>query len=101
MRGRVERRDRIVGAKPTAAAPGEAPKSARVSKVPIPKVPIGISNLVVRLDGRDDIGLASADFKIHLIERMRDRGFTAVGAENRARSSMLSERLSGSTSRSR
>jgi S1-C subfamily serine protease len=36
----------------------------------------------VRLDGNDQIGIASADFHIRLIERMRTDGFQAVGAEN-------------------
>ncbi len=37
---------------------------------------------MVRLDARDEVGLAGADYKIHLIERLRERGFGAVGAEN-------------------
>jgi S1-C subfamily serine protease len=36
----------------------------------------------VRLDGSDEIGIASADFHVRLIEHMRARGFDAVGAEN-------------------
>lgn len=71
-----------LGVKPSAAAPGDAVTPAPTPSVAIPKVPIGISNLLVRLDSRDDIGLAGADYKIHLIERMRERGFAAVGAEN-------------------
>jgi hypothetical protein len=50
--------------------------------VAIPNVAIGLSNIVVRLEGKDEIGLASGDFRIQLIERLRERGFTAVGAEN-------------------
>jgi S1-C subfamily serine protease len=45
-------------------------------------VPVGFSRLVVRLEGSDEIGIASGDFQVRLIERMRTRGFDAVGAEN-------------------
>ncbi len=64
------------------AAPSDSGKQVSRSAVPIPKAPIGVSNIVVRLEGRDEIGLAGADYRIHLIEHMRERGFTAVGAEN-------------------
>lgn len=72
----------FAGAPIAAAAPGDSGRAASPSTVPIPKASIGVSNIVVRLEGRDDIGLAGADYRIHLIEHMRERGFTAVGAEN-------------------
>ncbi len=56
-------------AEPPAAA---APRAAAV----------GFSKLVVRIEGRDEIGIASADYHVRLIERMRTRGLHAVGAEN-------------------
>lgn len=73
---------------PAAAPPATAPATpaatpaAKKAPAPIPRVPIGFSKLIVRLDGRDEIGIASADFHIRLLERMRSKGFVAVGAEN-------------------
>lgn len=55
------------------AAPGE---------VAVPKVAVGFSRLIVRLEGKDDIGIAGPDFRVRLLERMRADGFDAVGAEN-------------------
>ena len=49
---------------------------------PVPSVPISITNLLVRLEGRDEVGFANVDYRIHLIEHLRARGFNAVGAEN-------------------
>jgi S1-C subfamily serine protease len=46
------------------------------------EVPVGFSRLLVRLEGTDEIGIASADFRVHLLERMRTQGFAAVGAED-------------------
>ncbi len=43
---------------------------------------VGFSKLVVRIEGRDEIGIASADYHVRLIERMRAKGLNAVGAEN-------------------
>ncbi len=53
------------------------PPSAEVARVPI-----GFSNLVLRIDGEDEIGVARDDHRVQLLERMRERGFHAVGAEN-------------------
>jgi S1-C subfamily serine protease len=38
--------------------------------------------LVVRIDGDDEIGLAGEDYRIRVIERLRELGFNAVGAES-------------------
>jgi S1-C subfamily serine protease len=54
------------------AAPARGPKT----------VPIGFSRLIVRIDGQDELGMGSLDEHVRLIERMRARGFMAVGAEN-------------------
>jgi S1-C subfamily serine protease len=43
---------------------------------------IGFSNLVVRLASRDGIGLAEADFRVNILEELRNRRFNAVGAES-------------------
>jgi len=43
---------------------------------------LGFSNLVVRLEQDDRIGLASADFRVHILEALRHEGFRAVGFEN-------------------
>jgi S1-C subfamily serine protease len=58
------------------------PAFAQDSTPPAKQVPIGFSRLLVRIEGRDEIGIASADFQVRLIERMRAKGFNAVGAEN-------------------
>lgn len=70
----------IAGMAPSSFA--AAPPSGDRASVPIPKVPIGVSNLVVRLESQDSIGIVGADYKIRLLERLRERGFMAVGAEN-------------------
>jgi S1-C subfamily serine protease len=68
----------------TASSSGRADstKPAAAASTPIPHVAVGFSKLLVRLDGDDEIGIASADFHVRLIERMRADGFDAVGAEN-------------------
>jgi len=43
---------------------------------------IGFSNLVFRLAGADEIGVADQDFRVHILEDLRGRGLNAVGAEN-------------------
>lgn len=48
----------------------------------IPKASIGFSKLIVRLEGTDEIGIVGSHYEVQLIERMRARGFRAVGAEN-------------------
>jgi serine protease Do len=45
------------------------------------KVAIGFSNLIARLD-EDQIGIAKAEYRIHILEALRRAGFNAVGAEN-------------------
>ena len=42
---------------------------------------IGFSNLVARLDN-DEIGVAKAEVKVHILETLREAGFAAVGAES-------------------
>jgi S1-C subfamily serine protease len=62
----------VVGlvARAAAAQPATAGKS------------IGFSNLVFRLAGRDEVGIADQDFRVHILEDLRARGINAVGAEN-------------------
>ena len=43
---------------------------------------LGFSNLVFRLAGGDQVGIADQDFRVHILEDLRGRGFNAVGAEN-------------------
>jgi len=57
-------------ARAVAAQPAAAAKS------------IGFSNLVFRLAGRDEVGIADQDFRVHILEDLRRRGINAVGAEN-------------------
>ncbi len=45
------------------------------------KVAVGFSNLVARLDN-DEIGFAKAEYRVHLLEALREAGYNAVGAEN-------------------
>lgn len=47
-----------------------------------PDVPIGLSNLLVRLDHSDEIGLANAGLRVQVLEHLRSVGVRAVGAEN-------------------
>ncbi len=43
---------------------------------------IGFSNLVFRVAGDDDIGIAEGDFRVHILEELRKQGLGAVGAES-------------------
>jgi len=43
---------------------------------------IGFSNLVFRLAGSDQLGIATDDFRVHILEELRGRGVNAIGAEN-------------------
>lgn len=52
-----------------------------LSKAQSSKVRIGFSNLVARLD-KDEIGFAKAEYRVHILEALRDAGFNAVGAES-------------------
>lgn len=62
-------------------APGHA-DAVLIADVPIPKASLSLSNIIIRLDDSDEIGLAGVDYRIHLIERMREKGFAALGAED-------------------
>jgi S1-C subfamily serine protease len=69
--------------RPARAAADPAPASpAAEGSHGIPNSAVSFSNLVVRLDGRDEIGVAGADYRVRVLERMRSQGFNAVGAEN-------------------
>src|SRR5262245_39373722 len=46
-----------------------------------PKAAIGFSNLIARLEN-DEIGFAKPEFRVHILEALRDAGFNAVGAES-------------------
>lgn len=43
--------------------------------------PIGFSSLIVRLD-EDRIGIAGGDYRVHILEALREANLNAVGAEN-------------------
>lgn len=60
---------------------GANPAIKRVD-APAPQTALGVSNLVLHLDGDDEIGLAGSDLRVLLLERLRERGIHAVGAEN-------------------
>jgi S1-C subfamily serine protease len=45
------------------------------------KVRIGFSNLIARLD-TDEIGIAKAEMRVHILEALRAAGHNAVGAES-------------------
>lgn len=47
-----------------------------------PKVAIGFSNLVARLESEDEIGFARPEYRVHILEALRAAGFNAVGAES-------------------
>lgn len=61
----------IAGAEGNSAAAAEMPKAK-----------VGFGKLILRLDGQPDIGVAGPGHEIRAIERMRAKGFQAVGAEN-------------------
>jgi serine protease Do len=61
------------------SAPAASPPSPPAGP---PKVAIGFSRLLVRLGVTDQIGLAREEFRVHILEEMRQMGFNAVGAEN-------------------
>ncbi|MEI9941945.1 MAG: hypothetical protein WDO69_32420 [Pseudomonadota bacterium] len=42
---------------------------------------IGVSKLVVRIDGDDTLGVAKADFRVNILEELRNQGFAAVDVE--------------------
>jgi len=46
------------------------------------KVAIGFSALLFRLEDDEDIGIAKAEFVVHILEALRDGGYQAVGAES-------------------
>jgi serine protease Do len=60
-----------------AAAPALADDASTKKK----KVAVGFSNLVARLDN-DEIGFAKPEYRVHILEALRNAGFNAVGAEN-------------------
>ncbi len=62
-----------------AAAVVFAPRVARGEER---KVAIGFSNLVARFDGWDEIGLAKPEYRVYILEYLRDAGLNAVGAES-------------------
>jgi serine protease Do len=44
--------------------------------------PLTFSNLLYRIDGKDEVGLVKQDYRIFILEALREWGFNAVGAEN-------------------
>jgi S1-C subfamily serine protease len=61
------------------AAVAFAPRVARAGER---KVAIGFSNLVARFDGWDEIGFAKPEYRVYILEYLRDAGLNAVGAES-------------------
>lgn len=55
---------------------------AAQAEPPAPAKALGFSNLVFRPAGGDEVGIAGEDFRVHILEDLRGRGFNAVGAEN-------------------
>jgi S1-C subfamily serine protease len=49
---------------------------------PAEQAAIGFSNLVARLDNVDEIGIVNAEYRVHILEAMREAGLNAVGAES-------------------
>jgi hypothetical protein len=56
--------------------------SPRVARAEDRRVAIGFSHLLVRMDGPDDIGFADPQFRVYILETLRQGGFNAVGAES-------------------
>ncbi len=43
---------------------------------------IGFSNLVLRIDADDSLGIDDGKYRVYILEELRKNGFNAVGAEN-------------------
>jgi S1-C subfamily serine protease len=67
-------------AAPPSSARGETSKPTTAPK--LAGAAVGFSKLIVRIKGRDEIGIASDDHRVRLLERMRAKGLHAVGAED-------------------
>jgi S1-C subfamily serine protease len=64
------------------ALPSPCRADAPAPAAATPGAPIGFSKLLLRIDGKDEIGIGSAADNVRILERMRSKGFHAVGAEN-------------------
>lgn len=69
----------VVGVNIPAVSHAEPPAPTAAD---FPRVPIGMSNMIVRLDRGDTIGLAGQNLRVQVLEHLRAKGVTAVGAEN-------------------
>lgn len=58
----------------------QAPAAAAEENAPTRR--LGFSNLVVRIDHQDSIALASTEYRVHVLERLRARKLRVVGAES-------------------
>ncbi|MDH5676858.1 MAG: serine protease [Myxococcales bacterium] len=56
--------------------------TARAEDKPTGWRPVTFSKLVFRLSGSDEIGIASGEYRVFILEELRARGLNAVGAEN-------------------
>lgn len=58
------------------------PSAASAASADEPKVAIGFSNLVARLEAGDEIGFADGEYRVRILEALRSAGLNAVGAES-------------------
>jgi hypothetical protein len=58
-----------------------APRGALAEAADESRARVGFSTLVTRLN-TDEIGIAKEEFRVHILEALRDAGFNAVGAES-------------------
>ncbi len=56
---------------------GQSPASAKSNARPI-----GFSNLVIRIEADDMLGIDDGKYRVYILEELRKNGYNAVGAEN-------------------
>jgi hypothetical protein len=69
--------------------------AAGVASAEGPPRSIGFSNLVVRFDGDDPVGIAKADFRGQILDELRTQGFAVLTAEGQTAELVLAGSVSG------
>jgi hypothetical protein len=69
--------------------------AARVASAEGPPRSLGFSNLVVRFDGDDPVGIATADFRVQILDELRNHGLAVVNAEGQTAELVLAGTVRG------
>ena len=69
--------------------------AAGVARAEGPPRSLGFSNLVVRFDGDDPVGMAKADFRVQILDGLRNQGFPVVAAEGQTAELVLAGSVRG------